>query len=134
MAKEKILSIQDCNFNTESGRWATDFEGFIIETDKQKILIGISSGQSCCESSGYLSSEDNFEEYIGARLNSITTTDTVLITNDVVNWDFDGGGIMFVNVETSKGTLQFAVYNSHNGYYGHSVIIKSNQLTINSSL
>jgi len=28
---------------------------------------------------------------------------------------------MFINIDTSEGLLQFAAYNSHNGYYGHSV-------------
>jgi hypothetical protein len=35
---------------------------------------------------------------------------------------------MFVNLETDKDTLQLTVYNSHNGYYGHSAFIRSNQI------
>ena len=31
------------------------------------------------------------------------------------------GGIMFVNFVTSKGVMQFVLYNEHNGYYGHDV-------------
>lgn len=37
---------------------------------------------------------------------------------------------VFIDFETSKGKLQFVLYNDHNGYYGHYVTIKSNQLNI----
>lgn len=29
---------------------------------------------------------------------------------------------MFVDIKTDKGVFQLTVYNSHNGYYGHSVV------------
>lgn len=32
---------------------------------------------------------------------------------------------MFINVETTRGLLQFAAYNEHNGYYGHDVLLVS---------
>lgn len=35
------------------------------------------------------------------------------------------GEAMFINFETSKGTLQFTLYNSHNGYYGHTAKVIS---------
>ena len=35
----------------------------------------------------------------------------------------------FIDINTSVGKLQFAIYNTHNGYYGHEVEIKSTQLT-----
>ncbi len=30
---------------------------------------------------------------------------------------------MFLTIKTSKGIFQFAVYNSHNGYYGHDGVL-----------
>ena len=42
--------------------------------------------------------------------------------------------VMFINIETSKGTLQFAVYNCHNGYYGHAVKVISEQLNVETYL
>lgn len=38
---------------------------------------------------------------------------------------YDIDGVMFINIETTKGFLQFVVYNEHNGYYGHSVLLVS---------
>jgi hypothetical protein len=40
----------------------------------------------------------------------------------------DEDNAMFVNVETDRGTLQFVLYNSHNGYYGHKARVVSEQL------
>jgi tRNA(Ile2) C34 agmatinyltransferase TiaS len=42
--------------------------------------------------------------------------------------DFEGG-VMFVNIETNEGTLQFVAYNEHNGYYGHIAKVQSMQLS-----
>ena len=39
--------------------------------------------------------------------------------------DLDAGSAMFINVETTRGLLQFAAYNEHNGYYGHDVLLVS---------
>ena len=46
--------------------------------------------------------------------------------------DLDAGSAMFINVETTKGLLQFAAYNEHNGYYGHGVklVSKYNDKTV----
>lgn len=112
-------------------------EGFKISTNKQDIYITVSGGQCCCEDAGYLSSNDNLEEFIGAELLDIKQVDEALNAKEVPKdsyasseYFWDGGGIIFINLETSKGTAQFAVYNRHNGYYGHSVSVKSNQLSI----
>lgn len=39
--------------------------------------------------------------------------------------DLDAGSAMFINVETTKGLLQFVAYNEHNGYYEHEVKLVS---------
>lgn len=128
---EKIISIKEVFNVTPEDHW-NSFEGYEIVTDQQKIQFLISDGQSCCEDAGYLCSNDNIEEFIGAELKSITKTDTALTTKaaNMNEYGYNEGGIIFINLETDKGTLQFAVYNSHNGYYGHSVLLKSNQLDI----
>jgi len=92
----------------------------------------ISNGQDCCESWGYFMSEDNFNQFIGAALLDITITDTALNTIDFTGRigpdDLDSGGMMFVNISTSAGLLQFVAYNAHNGYYGHTAYVISEQL------
>lgn len=128
---EKILSITESTFNL--GKYS-DYEGYLIETNKQVIKFGIQNHQSCCENWGYFSSEDGFEEFIGADLLDIETVDTVLKIEKLESEDVNVEDCMFVNFKTSNGLLQFAVYNSHNGYYGHVVKLISEQLTLDASL
>lgn len=116
----------------------SSYSGFCVTTDKQEIFIAISSMQSCCENWGYLvMNDDDKEAFIGATLKEITTTDTALKTKaleDLKSGYVDAGDCVFVNLETSRGTLQFAVYNAHNGYYGHEVFIRSTQLNLEQRL
>jgi hypothetical protein len=41
---------------------------------------------------------------------------------------------MFVNIDTSRGRLQFVAYNAHNGYYSHEATVSSKQLHYDTSL
>jgi len=122
---EKILKISEGKFQLQGGNgW--EFEGFQVTTDAQTIQLGISASQQCCEVTGYFMSEDDTEEFIGAELTGVTLTDTQLKTKDFGS--LYHGGVMFVNLETSNGTLQFVTYNRHNGYYGHMGCVVSSQL------
>jgi hypothetical protein len=44
------------------------------------------------------------------------------------------GNIMFVNLTTDRGALQFVAYNIHNGYYGHEATVTCKQLTYSAHL
>lgn len=82
--------------------------------------------ECCCENWGYLSSEDDFGSFIGSELKNVYVTDSELgtiVSN--MKEDLDAGSAMFINVETTRGLLQFAAYNEHNGYYGHDVRLVS---------
>jgi hypothetical protein len=127
---EKILSIKERVFKVNENDF-NKFEGFVITTSDQTIKIGIESGQSCCETFGYLTMNDEISDFIDEELLSISVVDTALNRKviDLVS-DFDEGDAMFVNLETSNGLLQLAVYNSHNGYYGHETVVISKQLNI----
>ena len=118
---ETILKIEETTFEGK--------DGFVITTSKQQIKLGIDNGQFCCENWGYFMSEDDTSDFIGAKLIDVKITDTLLNPNDEfdVN-DMYEGGVMFVNVETDKGLLQFVAYNEHNGYYGHEACVISKQL------
>jgi hypothetical protein len=126
---EKILSI------AESAVIGSDHdkEGFVVTTDQQTIIIAIDAYQSCCESFGYLSSEDDFNEFIGANLLGIERVDAALRTHAELEY-LEDGGAMFINLRTDRGTLQFVVYNKHNGYYGHTGVVVSRQLNVTESL
>jgi len=113
-----------------------DYEGYLVKTNKQAIKVAISSGQSCCENYGYFATNDNLEDFLGATLLEIELVDEELKVNPVPKAPdiYDAGGVVFVNFLPSKGTMQLAVYNSHNSYYGNSIKVESKQLNKEDSL
>ena len=106
----------------------TKMDGYKVTTDKTEIMVMITNGQQCCEDWGYFSSDDNLDGYIAADLLKIELTDTALNKKVVENSGYHegGGGIQFVDFVTSKGAFQLAVYNAHNGYYGHGIVVTIN--------
>lgn len=125
---EKILRIEETTFKNTKSYWQS-FDGFQIITDLQTIQIGISNIQCCCESFGCIITNDETKEFIGAELKSLAIVDTALNNKKIEELEYlDRGGVMFVNLETSEGLLQFVAYNAHNGYYGHEAVLVSKQL------
>lgn len=117
-----VKEVFDIKFN---GGYSSK-DGYLIETDKKSISILIDNGQSCCESWGYFSSEDDLRQFIGAELTEINLTDVALNKarlEEETGDEFDCGGIQFVDFVTNKGVFQLAVYNAHNGHYGHSILV-----------
>jgi hypothetical protein len=117
----------------------SEYSGFRIKTTEQMIEIKIYSAQLCCESWGYICNQDDTCDYIGAELFDIVRINEDLDTiaslkKKLGTVRFDSGDVIFVNVITNRGTLQFTVYNSNNGYYGHHVIIESKQFSIETDL
>ena len=92
-----------------------------------RIIIEISNTTECCEKWGYFISEDSYEEYIGAEIKDVYLTDRALKNYSCYGEQDPEDGkyldIIFVNVETTKGVFQAAVYNIDGGYYGHEVKI-----------
>lgn len=101
-------------------------DGYKISTVKHNIYILIDNYQSCCENWGYIQSEDDLNYYIASSIKDIKLTD-IALNQKMIDFEkegyFDEGGIQFVDFETSRGSFQLAVYNGHNGYYGHGIII-----------
>jgi hypothetical protein len=125
---EKILRIEETVFRT-GGNYLDGYVGFQIITDQQTIKVGISDVQSCCESWGYLITNDNIDDFIGSELLNIIRVDTALNNKKIEEIEsLDCGGAMFINFETTKGLFQIVVYNAHNGYYGHGAVLISKQL------
>lgn len=119
---ETILNIDEVRIGGQSG--------FAITTNDQVITMLIDDYQSCCESWGYFMSEDDIQRFVGSFITDVTLTDISLNTHKLEESGFyeDAGGVIFVNINTSYGTLQFVAYNAHNGYYGHTVNVSSKQL------
>jgi hypothetical protein len=125
---EKIISIEECSFSRNCPGWRGEewFEGYIVTTENQTFKVGISSGQSCCENYGYLTTNDDLSEYIGAHLVQVATVDTALDVQSIEEQGLTSvDACMFVNFSTSKGTMQLVAYNEHNGYYGHTAVVIS---------
>lgn len=110
-----------------------------MKTDKCCYTAEIDTSRSCCEIyGGYIIYEDNISKFIGSSLLRITLTDTALnshIVRKVNSFQNSHGScdfhnIQFINFETTKGVLQFVVYNCHNGYYGHDISIWQNNRLI----
>lgn len=108
-----------------------EFDGYKVCTEDHEVMILISNEQNCCESWGYFDSNDDANQFIGANLHEVRLTDTALnmaaLDANGLIWngeiDLDEGSIQFVDFVTDAGVFQLAVYNAHNGYYGHSVIV-----------
>lgn len=127
---EKILKIR----GYENSDGYSDVDGVEVLTDRQIIKLFIDNYQSCCERFGYFWCNDNPQDFVGAELRGVTLTDmalneATLKANDL-DWNNKSfeGRVMFVNLETDKGTLQFVAYNEHNGYYGHDAKVQCTQL------
>jgi hypothetical protein len=131
---EKILSIVETSFERQEGSWSDSYDGYIITTDKQVVRMGITNGQSCCESWGYLMSEDDVQSFVGSDLHSIQVVDEALNKKSIEDIEGSGTYLMFINIETSNGLLQFVAYNSHNGCYGHTAFVESSFVTEDASL
>ena len=125
---EVIIKIEgDVDFGVEEGDYGSygGYEGYTVTTNKRRINIGVSKGQHCCERTGYFTSEDDPKTFIGHRLIGIEVVDTALAKTDIEDLEYlDQGDTMFVNFNTDSDTLQFVVYNAHNGYYGHEATIE----------
>lgn len=133
----EIKSVEDFDLGKPSDWYK--YEGFIIKTESDLSYVLIDNCGQCCESWGYF--EDNDEDlsyYVGAELLSMEVIDEDLINHKMIKaYSKDGhidvydGGAVFVNVNTSKGSFQLSVYNSHNGYYGHTVLAGFKQTDVN---
>lgn len=113
MSEEIIKSIGEIDDN---------WEGFEVVTSERTIRVCISNDSSCCESWGHLASEDDLQQFVGAKLLSVSVVDEQLNSKTDPGY-LDEGEISFVNFDTDRGKFQLAVYDCHNGYYGHSVDI-----------
>lgn len=111
-----------------------EYDGYRVKTTEHEYLILIDNGQCCCECWGYFDSADTTDDFIGKELVSVELTDVALNKEKLEQSGYyggDAGGIQFVDFNMADGTvLQFAVYNEHNGYYGHPIIVAKDEKII----
>ena len=140
---EKILEIREVEeYDYEDNQnelLSGIYDGYIIKTDRQEIFLFIESYNfgGCCETFGYITSEDNIQDLVGTTLHGISTTDTAYKTKkgleEIIKGHAGHSGVentIFINLDTRKGDLQFVAYNIHNGCYGHDVLIRSRKFVL----
>lgn len=122
----KIEKFEDLNIEKDG---CSKYDGFKIETNSGDFIVAVSSSQSCCENWGQITSADNLDDFIGAEIanyrfdDSDNYQDCEILKNKFEDY-VDVLDCAFISLETDRGLLQFAVYNHHNGYYGHHVMAK----------
>lgn len=127
----KIINIEETVFKYPETGYQT-FEGIVITLqDDTKYKIGIEDGQSCCEISGYITSHDNYDDFINAEFYDYYITTQDLCTIESLKDEYYSD-MMFFTIKTSKGDLQFVAYNDHNGYYGHEVLVVKDDTALES--
>lgn len=116
----KILSIKEDTIVDKSNGYKETYEGLIIETDKGSIKLVINDSQSCCENFGSLFFEtpDVISQFIDAEILQIE--DISIKREEYIDTDSETQ----LRITTDKGIIQYAIYNEHNGYYGHGTILQ----------
>lgn len=121
----KILNIEEVdnvNFNDDDYHY---YDGIKIETEDEEIYFVIDNDQQCCENWGkYLYTPEDVKEYIGADYFGYDTeTSNAMMECLKEEYIYYPSDVCFLNIHTSKGDIDYAVYNSHNGYYSHAVVL-----------
>lgn len=131
-----ILNINvNASFTHDTGdrySYGISYDGVkIILSDGTEILFGIENVQNCCERWDYLHSHDNVQDFVGAEFLGLEEKNTwpefikdEYAENALKDSGWNEVGFQAIDIRTSKGLLQFVVYNEHNGYYSHAAILK----------
>lgn len=134
---KEIRQVKDVKAIGESDRGSYGtYDGYEVETTEQTIRLLMDMDGQCCENYGYFLTEDDPRDFIGAELIDVKLVDSELRSGSLKEGMARGHcehssetEVMFVNLETDKGVLQFVAYNTHNGYYSHTARIESRQVT-----
>lgn len=111
--KDAIIESIDSDFEQDT------MIGLCIKTNKGDIKLLIAADQSCCENFGnlFFDTPDPINNFIGSTLLEVKNIDVP--NGSYLGYGLDDGNETQLRITTSKGVLQYAIYNSHNGYYGH---------------
>ncbi len=109
-------------------------KGLLISTNKGDIKLILSDMQQCCEDHGHLffDTPDKVDEFIGAKILAVKEIEVDLAKQ--IGKDYGERSESQLRIVTSRGDIQYAVYNDHNGYYAHAGICQVFDDTENFSL
>lgn len=121
-SQTKVVSVETVAHYGERN----DLTGYVVTLDNNtKLEVLVEDYSKCCETWGYVCSEDNTATFVGALVHKIEVTDIGLNSQMVeIEKVLENGNMLFVTLYTDKGPLQLAVYNAHNGCYSHSAQVR----------
>jgi len=122
----KNAIIESINGDFEENVGYRNMRGLKIETSNGVIKLMIDDDASCCENwdALFLETPDDVQKFIGAKILEIKTIEIDNDEDSSAEYGLDEGGETQLKISTTKGVLQYAVYNSHNGYYSHARILQ----------
>lgn len=119
--------------NSRRDRRADDLLFTVSLSDGRRLVIAWDDESHCCEYFGCELSQ-GLSDLVGKKLVAVKVTHT---DEHNFNWTTEElstrgtGCIAFVTLELTQGPpFQFAFYNDHNGYYGHSLEVSVGGRTI----
>lgn len=109
------------------GERPCSYEGYKVTTTTCEIFVMIEDNTQCCENWGYFDKADNIEDYIGQKLLMIRADGRCMKLDELDDMNLHERECMFVDFVTERGVFQLAVYNAHNGYYNHDIVVRVNK-------
>jgi len=118
--KGAIIKNVDSDYSHTDNNRRT-FSGLWIATNKGDIKLLITNYQQCYETWGceYLETPDDPSRLIGATLLSVEDIHIPSPRDSDKN-----AREAQLRITTNRGVVQYAVYNSHNGYYSHATFLQ----------
>ena len=110
--------------------------------DGNNMFVGFDNLRSCCESFGYVFSDNLPTEFKCENLGGANECETL---DDLERWSFDttkmpidlpaadghiGGGVAVKIIRDDGESKYLILYNFHNGYYSHGFEIKKGAMKI----
>jgi len=135
---KRVIKVHDFPAGTIFPEVYGSYDGYVITTTEHIFWVLISSYKKCCEEWGCITSEDEDDigYYVGKRLLDVEVTDIAFNKRVLEHLDkaredhIDYSGCVpeveqtvFVNFVTHVGEFQLVVYNLHNSYYGHEILL-----------
>lgn len=111
---QKIIAVELRKQDGEEGP-GPSADQIRIRLGDATTLVLWDGGQSCCEHR-YMNTDDDLQEIVGGELKDIFIADGPTEREDGEHGDFLE--TQFLKIQTTKGEITVANYNSHNGYYG----------------
>lgn len=108
------------------------YEGYRIKTEQDNIKFVVDNSKNVGELWGYLSTPEDLKDYIGAEYLGYTSDsrDKTKVSNNIERLS----NCQFLNIKTSNGDIDFAVYNACGNFYHKETLLIINNKIISSEI